>query len=133
MTNQSDSTRGLKLDSISPDRQRLHHLLIDLKAAQPNTQASPTFVKLSMLEAVIFLHKMLTLGGGLDADLSHFLGKRRHFADHVVQSVRLNFFGAVMFVATKGTSLHLCNCMGAELFVDGRLDSCPSNPFMIPA
>ena len=36
-------------------------------------------------------------------------------------------------MATKGTSLHLFNYMGAELFVDGRLNSCPSNPFMIPA
>ena len=36
-------------------------------------------------------------------------------------------------MATKGTSLHLCNYMGAELFVDGRLNSCPSNPFMITA
>ena len=55
------------------------------------------------------------------------------FADQVVQSMRLYFFGAVTCVATKGTSLHLCNKMEAELFVDGRLNSCPSNPFMIPA
>ena len=36
-------------------------------------------------------------------------------------------------MATKGTSLHLCNYMGVELFVDGRLNSCPRNPFMISA
>ena len=36
-------------------------------------------------------------------------------------------------MATKGTSLHPCNYMEAELLVDGRLNSCPNNPFMIPA
>ena len=44
-----------------------------------------------------------------------------------------SFFGTVTCVATKETSLHLCNNMGAELFVDGRLNSCPSNLVMIPA
>ena len=125
------------LERASPDRQRPHHFLADLEAALPNTQASPTFLKLFMLEADIFLRKMLTLGGGLlaDAGLSHvFENGGTLFADQVVQSMRLhNIFGAVTCVATKGTSLYLCNCMGAELFVDGRLNSCPSNPFMIPA
>ena len=36
-------------------------------------------------------------------------------------------------MATKETSLHLRNYVGAEWFVEGRLNSCPSNPFMIPA
>ena len=48
-------------------------------------------------------------------------------------AMRLKFFGAVTCVATKGTSLHFCNHRGAELFVDGRLNSCPSNPFTILA
>ena len=33
----------------------------------------------------------------------------------------------------EGDKLAPCNHMGAELFVDGRLNSCPSNPFLIPA
>ena len=37
------------------------------------------------------------------------------------------------FSERSSASLHLCNSMGAELFVDGRLNSCPSNPFMTPA
>ena len=36
-------------------------------------------------------------------------------------------------MATKEASLHLCNYMGTELFVDVRLNSCPSYPFMITA
>ena len=67
-TNLSDNTGALKLESISSHRQRLHHFLVDLKAALPNTRASPTLLKLSMLEAENFLHKMLTPGGGLHAD-----------------------------------------------------------------
>ena len=111
-------------------------LLADLKAALPNTQASPTLLKLFTLEAEIFLHKMLTPGGGLHAGagLSHtYENDGALFADQVVQPPRLNFFGAVTCVAAGETSLHLCNYIGAELFVDGRMNSCPSNPFMIPA
>ena len=99
--------------------------LADLKAALPNTQAS-SLLKLFLLEAEIFLHKMLTPGGGLHADagLSHISENDGTLsADQVVQSMRLNFFGAVACVATKGASLHLCNNMGAELVADGRLNS----------
>ena len=77
-----------------------------------------------------------TLGGGLHADpgLSHiYENDGTLFADQVVQPMRLHFFRAVTCVPTKATSLHLCNYMEAEVFVDGCLNSCPSNPFMIPA
>ena len=71
-------------------------------------QASPTH----LLEAAIFLHKVLRLVGGflVDAGLSH-IGENDGtlFADRMVQSMV--------------TSLHLCTCMEAELFVDGRLSS----------
>ena len=73
-------------DSISPDRQRPHHFLADLKAALPNTQASPTLLKLFLLQAAIFLHTMLTPGGGLHADagLSHiYENDGTLFADQV--------------------------------------------------
>ena len=95
MTNQSDNTSGLKLEIISPDRQNRHHFLADLKAALPNTQASPTLLKLFMLEAETLLHKMPTPGGGLHADARLSLTCLKNdgflFADQVVQSMRLNF------------------------------------------
>ena len=62
---------------------------------------------------------MLAPGGGLHADngLSYiYENDGTLFADQLVQSMRLNFFGAVTCVATKGTSLHSCNYIGAELF-----------------
>ena len=86
--------------------------LADLKAALPNTQASPTLLKLFMWRQKFSCTRCSRL---------------------VVVSMRLNFFGAVTCVAMKGTSLHLCNYTGAELFVDGRLNSWPSHPFMITA
>ena len=63
-TNPSDNTGALKLESLRPDRQRPLHFLAVSKAALPNTQASPTLLKLFMLEAESLLHKMLTPGGG---------------------------------------------------------------------
>ena len=63
-TNPSDSTGALKLESLRPDRQRPLHFLAFLKAALPNTQASPTLLKLFLLEAESLLHMMLTPGGG---------------------------------------------------------------------
>ena len=130
------TTGGLKLESISPDRQRPHHFLADLKAALPNTQASPTFLKLFFTGGRHFLAQ--------DADAwwwspcgcwleSHYRERRHSVCGPCGPIHATQIFGAVTCVATKGTSLHLCNHMGAELFVDGRLNSCPSNPFMIPA
>ena len=120
------------MEGISPHRQRPHHLLADFKAALPNTQASPTFLKLFMLEAEISLQQMLTINGGLlaDAGLSHiYENDGTLLADPVVQS-RATLFRSTC-VSTKETSLHLCNYMEAGLFSDGRVNSCPSNLFMI--
>ena len=88
---------------------------------------------LFMLEAENLMHKMLTLCLA-DAGFSHnYENDGTLFSDQVVQSMRLNIFGAVRCVSTKGASLHLCNYIEGELFVDGRLNSCPSIPLMIPA
>ena len=125
VTNQSDNTSGLKLESISPDRQRHHHFLADLKAALPNTQASPTLLKLFMLEAETLLHKMFTPGGGLHADarlsLTFMKNDGTLFADQVVQSMRLNFFGTV--VCVRKTGLHLFNYREGSCSSTVRLNS----------
>ena len=44
-----------------------------------------------------------------------------------------SFFRSGHVCGDEGDKLAPVNYMGAELFVDGRLNSCPSNPFMIPA
>ena len=99
-------------------------ILADLKAALPNTQASPSLPKLFVLEAVIFSQKMLTPGGGLHADagLSHISeNDGTLFADQVVHSTRLDSSSRSR-VTAKGTSLQL---HGRIFFVDDRLNSCP--------
>ena len=108
--NHSDNTSGLKLESISLDRQRPHHFLADLKAALRSTQPSPTLLTVFMLEAEFFLHKMLTPGGGLHADagLSQIdENDGTLFADQVAQSMRLNFSGQSRVWRRRGQA---CTC-----------------------
>ena len=107
VTNNCDNTSGLKSESISPDRQRPHHFLADLKAALPNTQAFHAWWW-SPCRCWLEPHSR----------------KRRHLICGPSGPIHATqFFGAVTCVATKGTNLHLCNDMGAELFVDRRLNS----------
>ena len=69
-----------------------------------------------MLEAEIFLHKMLTPGGGLDADagLSHIKeNDGTLFADQVVQSERFNFFRSGHVRGDEGDKLALVQLHGS--------------------
>ena len=103
VTNQSDNTSGLKIGEH-------HHFLADLRAALPHTQASPALMKLGMLEAEMFLHKVLTPGGGLHANagLSNIDDKDGILlADQVDQSMRLNFFGRSRVWRRSGQA---CTC-----------------------
>ena len=77
------------------------------KQLRQTRKASPTLLKLFMLEAEMFLHKMLTPGFCLhaDADLSHiFENDGTLFADQVVQSIRHIF-----------RSRHVCDDEGDKL------------------
>ena len=82
VTSQSDNTSGLKLESVSLDRQRPHHFLADRKAALPNTQASPALLGLFMLEAESVLHKIWWSPCGCWLE-SHLWNDGTLFADHV--------------------------------------------------
>ena len=84
-----------------------------------------------MLEAENFFHKMLTPGGGGFSHIHENDGTL--FADQVGPIHVTPFFRNSHVCGDEGDKMHQCNYMEAELFVDGRLNSCTSNPFLVTA